>query len=146
MEEATQLKYYKAIWSWNKNTDKFLQKWVKGYTLNFPCGTSQIGDVRADKDKRVKPDIIADLRAPEAHFKKHEFDTLLCDPPFSMFNRFYWIPPLCDLAKKRILFSTPQIRLRLPKCWKLNHILLTEQKGCMTFRIFQVFDRMDGFL
>lgn len=140
------MKYYKAIWSWNKETDKFLKEWLIGYTLNFPCGASQIGDIRADKDKRVKPDIIADIRCPEAHFKPLQFDTVLCDPPYSMYNKFYWINPIADLAKKRVIFSTPQIRLRLSKCWKLKEILLTEQKECFVLRLFEVFDRVDKVL
>ena len=94
----------------------------------------------------MEPDIVADLRCPEAHFKPQQFDTLICDPPFSMFNRFYWIPPLVDLAKKRVLFSTPQIRLKLPRPWKLSNIFLTEQNNCLTFRIFQVFDNYNGTL
>ena len=143
-------KFYKPVWSWNTDTDSILRKWIKGHTLNFPCGMSKLGNVRADKDERVNPDIKADLRAPEAHFKPRQFDTLICDPPFKMFNKFYWILPLINLARQRVIFSTPQIHLHLPKPWKLTDIFLTTQPGCLTFRIFQVFDRdsasLDSFL
>ena len=52
---------YQSNWSWDHKTHYWLLKQIRGDTvLNFPCGMSMIG-YRADADKSVKPDVIADL-------------------------------------------------------------------------------------
>ncbi len=138
-------KEYQVNWSWNKDTERWLESMSKGRTLNFPCGMSQVGDVRADLDKKVNPDIIADLKDPYKTFKRHEFDTVICDAPFSMFNKHKWYIQLQDLAKKRVIFCTPLFAIRLGKGWK-KHYHITEQAGMFFIRIWQIFDRLDGFI
>ena len=138
-------KLYQANWSWNKNTDSLLNKLCKGRTLNFPCGMSMIGDVRADIDPKVNPDIVADLLKPYEHFKKLEFNTVLCDPPFSMFNEFKWILKIADLVQDRFILSTPPMVIHLsPKRWKKSYFV--SEQGNLFLRIFQVFDRANHFL
>jgi len=33
---------------WEKEVEDFVRERVKGYTLNVPCGTSKLGDIRLD--------------------------------------------------------------------------------------------------
>ena len=134
--------FFKAEWFWGKETDLWLKKLCIGRTLNFPCGMSQIGDVRADKDKSVKPDIIADIRAFEFTFKHGEFDTVICDPPFSFwaFNKVYsWLPNFALLAQKRLVFRCPLVCLRIPqKGWKREYYI-TVKNGTVTLGMFHIF-------
>lgn len=137
---------YQPNWSWNRHTERWLSSMCLGKTLNFPCGQSKIGDVRADIDKSVNPDIIADLKQPLKTFKRLEFDTVICDPPFSMYNKHKWYIQLQDLAKKRIIYATPMFRVYLPKgLWKKSYFI-TEQNGNFFIRLWQIFDRkIDSF-
>jgi len=131
---------YQVNWSWNKKTDKWLQKMCIGRTLNFPCGMSKVGDVRADLDPSVKPDVIADLLNPiKWPWKRLEFDTVVCDPPFSFYSKFKWIFRLRDLTKRRIILSTPAMDIRLGKQWK-REIWATSQCTIHTIlRLWQIF-------
>lgn len=141
-------RFFKAEWFWGIETDRWLRKIIIGKTLNFPCGLSQIGDIRADKDVYCKPDIIADVRAPEFHFKRGEFETVICDPPFSYwsFAKLYsWFPEVCHIANKRLIFRCPLIKLNLPKTkskWKREYYVVTYQKT-MTLNLFHVFTNMN---
>ncbi len=88
--------------------DKKLFKFCEGkFTLNFPCGMSPVGDIRADILPELKPDVICDLKHPP--FRAGSFDVVICDPPFSLFNRFRWLLPIKDLARSYFLLSTPKL-------------------------------------
>lgn len=134
---------YQPNWSWSKDFDLMISKWCIGRTLNFPCGMSNIGDVRADLDKTVKPDVIADLYKSKEYFKKREFDTVLCDPPYSFYSKRKWIAQLSDIAAKRLIFSTPTINIILPKrIWKKTYYII-ENNSPWFIRVIQVFDRLN---
>lgn len=131
---------YLAKWSWNQHTEKVIRSLCIGETLNFPCGASRIGNVRADIDPKVSPDIIADLRRPFEHFKKAQFDTVLCDPPFSFFGRLAWIMPLADLCRRRLILCTPLVDVKLSrKYWRKSYFITEE--GRIMLRVWQVFDK-----
>jgi hypothetical protein len=142
-------KLYRANWSWDSNTEKILRQELIGYSLNFPCGMSRLGNVRADLDPSVKPDVVADLLKPFEHFKRGQFETVLCDPDFAMYYRFGWISHLADLCTKRLIMCTPPIAVRLsPKYWRKSYFI-TEQSaghGGMFIRIWQVFDKNELWL
>jgi len=147
----TPRKFFKAEWFWGRETDIWLKNLLIGYTLNFPCGMSQIGDVRADKDSHCKPDIIADIRAPEVHFKKGEFETLLCDPPFSFWalHKIYsWFPDVLKLAKRRAIFRAPLVKLTPPKQWRKWHreYYIVVYGESMTLNMFHVFTNQNDSL
>lgn len=96
---------YRINWSWNKKTDFWLMRHCIGHTLNVCCGMSKAGHVRIDIDPTVEPDILCDVN--DLPYAKQSFDTVICDPPFSFYNRFKWIYRLADLAKYRLILSAP---------------------------------------
>jgi len=96
---------YQINWSWNKKTDFWLLRHCIGTTLHVCCGMSKIGDLRVDIDPMVKPDMICDVM--ELPFRAGSFETIICDPPFSLFNRFKWIYKLADMCTKRLIISAP---------------------------------------
>lgn len=122
----------------NVNT-QFIQKMSRGLTLNVCCGTDHSGNVRVDVDKRFLPDVIADLR--HLPFRDDVFDTVICDPPFQMFNKFAWKDELARVAKKRVILSAPNINIRMKSCWKRQ--LWFTDAGTPYLRLWHVFDRQD---
>ena len=131
------MKEYQVNWSWNKQTDVWLRTKVKGFTLNICCGKSKVGNVKADIDKSVKPDIVCDVK--HLPFRLLCFDTIVCDPPFSMYNRFKWMKHFNKYARKRVIMSSPLLKLLLSKAW-LRSYYITEQGGFF-LRFWTFFDR-----
>ena len=107
------LSVYQANWSWDTMTEEWLKGFVKGkYTLNFPCGTSKIGDVRADITPTVKPDVVCSF---ENHkFKPRSFDLVISDPPFRFKDIQRWGKIVSELTRSELLISTPHIMVDLP--------------------------------
>lgn len=104
---------YKINWSWDWQTEEWLKHFCIGKNvLNFPCGKSKIGTVRADIDPTVEPDIVCSM---ENHkFELHSFDLVISDPPFHFKNIQSWALQLARLTKKELLISTPHIMLKIP--------------------------------
>ena len=138
---------YQTNFSWNDGSEEWLKTFCIGRTLNFPCGVSKVGDIRADIDPQVKPDIVADFFDPFKTFKEGEFDTVICDPPYKVYvsgkNRFRWENDIGRLAKKRVMFSTPLVRLKIVGNWKKSYYI-NEQGGALFLRVWQIFDRVDS--
>jgi len=101
---------YRANWSWTKHTENWLRANSFGTILNFPCGMSKIG-FRVDLDRKTKPDMVADLY--NIPFKRHSFDTVISDPPFSFYGKgkkWFW-SKLADIARHRLILSSPLRRI-----------------------------------
>ena len=134
---------YQVNWSWNKDVDFILLNKFKDKTiLNFPCGKSRIG-IRADIDPTVDPEIIADLMNP--HFKPRSYDVVICDPPFSYFNKFKWLLKLSNIAKQYFVISTPCIFYSF-KGFSDPEIIATRQKGNLFLRFFFIYKRLNHAL
>jgi len=134
---------YQVNWSWKKDVDFILLKKFKDKTiLNFPCGKSRIG-VRADIDPNVEPQIIDDLMDP--HFKLYSYDVVICDPPFSYYNKFKWLLKLSNIAKEYFVISTPCIFYSF-KGFSDPEIIATRQKGNLFLRFFFIYKRLNQSL
>jgi len=110
LDATTGHETYRANWSWTKHTENWLRSNSIGRILNIPCGKSKIG-LRCDVDRKVKPDVIADLY--HLPFNKYSFDTVICDPPFSFYGKgkkWFWVK-LADIARHRLILSTPLRRI-----------------------------------
>ena len=132
------LQLHQTNWSFPTDIEMWIHKQAEGLTLNFSCGTSFTGDVRVDLDKTVRPHVIADLNHPP--FRDQSFDTVICDPPYSFYNRFKWVNPIANLARHKVLFSSPLVALRLQKdTWEKSwHVCET---NTMFVRLWQIFIR-----
>jgi len=134
------LKLYEPQWSWKNETEKWLIKKFEGKTiLNFPCGKSQIG-FRVDINQDFKPDLIADLKNPLKYFEAGSFDVVICDPPFSMFNRQGWYNNLARIAKEDFLISTPYMRAYI-RNFDLYKTYLSQQDANFYLRLWLHFKR-----
>lgn len=118
--------------------DKHLKEFTHGlFTLNFPCGKSTVGDVRVDILPELKPDVIADLKHPP--FRPGVFEVVICDPPFSIFNRFRWLLDLKDLTSKYFLLSTPKLSPRFKGFTR--KVIWTSVKDKLFFRPWILYTR-----
>jgi hypothetical protein len=103
----------------------FLRDMKIGFTLNICCGNDPTGDVKADIDRellrklkksRLKDNceyVCCDVKHPP--FRDNSFDTVICDPPFSIYNRLMWIIGLANLTRKRLILSSPPLDIKLDK-------------------------------
>jgi hypothetical protein len=134
---------YQVNWSWNKDIDFILLKKFKDKKiLNFPCGKSKIG-IRADIDPSVNPEIIADLMNPK--FKPLSYDVLICDPPFSYYQKFKWLLKLSNIAKEYLVICTPCIFYSF-KGFSDPEIIATRKKGNLFVRFFFIYKRLNHAL
>jgi hypothetical protein len=140
-----QLNEFRPKWDFDADPDHragkinraFLSSKTLGFTLNVCCGTDRTGDVLVDVDPKLHPHVLADVK--HLPFRNRAFETVICDPPFSMFNRFKWTGELLRLAQKRIILSTPAICLRFPNDWD-REVFFTDS-GRFFMRIWQVFTK-----
>lgn len=132
-----------------------IQRWLErelfvGETLNFPCGSSTVGDVRADVDEDLGPDVVADLWEALEVFGEQSFDTVYCDPPYKFFGSYeggYFPRDLWKIARKRLILQTPRCRVTLKQARKSWYVLEPKPGSPQTnVWLFQVFDRADESL
>jgi len=134
---------YKINWSWNRKTDFWLLRHCIGRTLNVCCGRSKIGDLRIDIDPSLEPDMIGDVM--DLPFRPGTFGTVICDPPFSLYNRFKWIYRLADLAERRLILSAPGGIFPRIKGFKAEY-MATIQRGNMFVRYWIIYTRKNHLL
>lgn len=122
-ESNLTLQLWEPKWKFPKQVEAWLFKYKNGrLTLHLPCGMSPFGDVRADIDEYVKPDIICDALHPP--FRPGAFQLVVSDPPWKLFNKFKWIHALADLASDEFLLNCPTFLYRL-KHFTMKIILVT---------------------
>jgi len=89
---------------WPEEVEEFLQTLFIGRTLHLCCGMSKLGDIRLDL-YASDVDVVED--AAHTHFLDHEFDTVLCDPPYN--GNFQWnhdlLREIGRLASQRFIFQ-----------------------------------------
>jgi hypothetical protein len=79
---------FRGSWRWPEDVERFVAEKLPddGETLHVPCGQSQLGDVRVDRDSRHHPDVVADMF--ELPFGPARFDAVVSDPPWKSVNYF----------------------------------------------------------
>jgi len=138
--------FFQPNWADNTETTRFVrQELLTGEVLNFPCGKSTLGDVRADIDPSVNPDVVADIQ--NNPFADRSFDTVYCDPPYSMhaFDKVKWAVELWDVARERMILQTTTEKYKFANAERT--VWIADRKGLSRcFQILQVFDRQNGKL
>jgi len=132
----------------SQGADAFLEEMAIGRTLNVCCGMSSVGDVRLDTDPKANRTEYGDLF--NLQYPPRSFDSVICDPPFSYFNKFKWVLRLSDLADKRFIISGPLMNICLPKKnWKRRLFYDSASRSPTTggrrlfLRLWWVFDRLN---
>jgi len=140
---------FESEWIDHPDIKELVRSKLTGNVLNLPCGLSEIGDVRADVDKSVSPDIVCDLTEPP--FEKQSFDTVYCDPPYSMFapgQRMSWAKELYSIARKRLIVQGMNTALHVgaPSDQELYCLKPKPGSSKRGIRVLQVFTRPDSTL
>lgn len=132
---------YRAEWADASDTAKWLRdELFVGETLVFPSGSFPYGDVHADLDDSLEPDIIADLRDPP--FGRDSFDTIYVDPPFGLWGSGGWLQDLWRASSERLICQTGLQKVTIPDHNPTFYVPRPVGPG-ISLKIFQVFDRKD---
>jgi len=138
-----------TTWIDGPDEKQLLSELTIGETLAFPCGDSNIGDCNVDRDPARWPDAVADLTAPP--FPPRSFDTVYCDPPYSMVGRTAsreWLKDVYELADQRLIVQAPGRALRVGAPAERDLYVMKPVPGNprRDLRLFHVFDRPEGRL
>ena len=132
-----------ANWIHPPSVERWLRRMSIGDTLNICCGKSKVGDIRIDLDPNAERNFIGDLFHPP--FRKFSFDTVICDPPYSYFNKWIWVFRISDLARKRFLIASPNISVNLSRYWKRT-FWFSDDHQHLWLRTYWCFDRKNEFI
>lgn len=143
--EESGLRYYRSNDKDHPDTARWLRRIQRGSTtLCFPSGTQTWGDLKADVDPEVRPDLFADLFNPP--FKSRSFDTVYCDPPYSFcaYDKVHgWLPEVWDITNLRLIVMMPAVEYNLPDSqYQLIHE--RNKTGTMHLPLYHIWDRQTG--
>lgn len=136
----TGYKKFEPAWTDSACVRKVVREELVGNVLVFPSGRSPLGDVTADVDVTVCPDVRADVTA--CPFKPRSFDTVYADPPYDLYhNSHEWIEDLWAVAREKLILQTPNARILLSGA-KKRYILIeptpgSAQRWVITLQIFE---------
>jgi hypothetical protein len=132
---------FKKAMVWEKDISDFVRSRMLGYTLNIPCGDSEIGDVRIDVQERPTSTKQGDMR--EIPYPNETFDTVISDPPWKLdyYNR--WKPFLeCVRVTKvggRIIYNATWIPAS--KQVDLEELWIRQSSSFANVSVLSVFKR-----
>jgi len=120
-----------------------------GTVLSIPSGETPIGDTGVDIDPDRNVDIVADVRNPP--FQENSFDTVYCDPPYSMFDfgkSTKWVQDLYAIAQERLIIQGPNKALYPGGPANESLYCLKPKPGSTKhwIRVLHVFDHPDSSL
>ena len=103
---------FKTSMIWEPEISEFVKSRMKGYTLNAPCGSSTLGDVRVDTEPTNPATYFGDFLS----FMPGEqsiFDTVISDPPWKVqyYHRPRWFFKAVELCKTggTITYNAPWV-------------------------------------
>ena len=79
---------FRESFIWEKEIEDFVKEHIKGYTLNVPCGSSKLGDIRLDIDSNLSMRKAYDFFKDEIPYPHNTFDTVISDPPWKVGHYF----------------------------------------------------------
>lgn len=118
----------------------YLEYWINDFTvdgslLNHCCGSSELGQVRADIDPNSNRTIHGDLFKSLADFKPNSFDYVYCDPPFEIYNtgknRFRWQFDLFKICRIALITRRPKVTVNMPSKWH-DYIIAEDSRPSFT--------------
>lgn len=137
--------FYKAEWRDGKDVDRWVRDMALGELVNWPCGESPVGDIRADIDPSVAPDVFADLRSPP--FEERSIETLYADIPYSMAaydDILQWLPDVWACVDRRLILNSTPVMVSLDGAQL--QIYHEHRPGTPHLPTFHVWTRQDGRL
>ena len=138
-----QLEFRKAF-VWEKEVEEFVKSEMKGYTLNVPCGKSQLGDERLDIDENLSMRKAYDMFKNKLPFPNNVFDTVISDPPWAMGHYlrprlFFELVRVCKIGGMIIYNAT---WLPTSKFTVLKKTLIRQSGNFSNCSILSVFEKI----
>jgi len=140
---------FESEWVDHADIRDLVREKAVGEVLNLPCGQSPIGDMKADVEPSVNPDVVCDMKDPP--FEPQSFDTVYCDPPYDVFtpgNRMSWFGDLYDLARDRLIIQGPNTAIHVGGPTEEELYCLKPKPGSSKrgIRVLQIIKRPDNTL
>lgn len=131
-------------WVWGNDVTELIKKYIKGYSLNVPCGMSKLGDVRVDIDPNLNPDIVADMN--DLPFENETFDTIISDPLWKLnfFKRmipFFECVRVCKVGGVIIYNAT---WIPTSKAVKLKEVIVRQENSFTNSSIISIFEKVNN--
>ena len=79
---------FRPAFLWEEEVEDFVREKIKGYSLNVPCGKSELGDIRLDLDENLSMRGAYDFFKDKLDFPDNTFDTIISDPPWKIGHYF----------------------------------------------------------
>ncbi len=135
---------FREAFIWEKEIEDFVKERVQGYSLNVPCGTSKIGDVRLDVDSNLSMREVFDFFKDNLPFGKNTFDTVISDPPWKMGHHFRpkLFFSLVDVCKVGGIIIYNATWIPTSKLVKLNEIWVRQSSQFSNVSIISVFEKI----
>lgn len=88
---------FKKSMVWEKEIEDFIKERTVGYSLNCPCGESNIGTVRIDIVKKPNVTQVADMY--QIPFDRNTFDTVISDPVWKIKSYFHRMKAFFEIVR-----------------------------------------------
>ena len=129
---------------WEKEVEDFVKERIKGYTLNVPCGTSQLGDIRLDLDPKLSMRGAYDFFKDKLDFPKNTFDCVISDPPWKVSHYFrpklfFSLVDVCKVGGTIIYNAT---WIPTSKLVKLKEVWIRQSSQFSNVSIISVFEKI----
>ena len=135
---------FREAFLWEKEIDDFVKERMKGYTLNVPCGKSQLGDIRLDLDPNLSMRGAYDFFKDELNYPDNTFDTIISDPPWKIGH--YFRPKLffklVDKCKVGGIIIYNATWIPTSKYVKLKEVYIRQSSDFSNVSIISVFEKI----
>lgn len=132
---------------WEQEIEDFVKERMKGYTLNVPCGTSKLGDVRLDADTKMSMREAYNFFKDKIPYPKNTFDTVISDPPWHVGH--YFRPKLffslVDVCKVGGIIIYNATWIPTSKYVKLKEAYIRQSSQFSNVSILSVFEKVEDY-
>ena len=138
---------FRPAFMWEDEIEDFVKERMKGYTLNVPCGTSKLGDIRLDVDPKMSMREAFNFFKDKIPYPKNTFDTVISDPPWHIGHYFrpklfFSLVDVCKVGGTIIYNAT---WIPTSKCVKLKETYIRQSSQFSNVSILSVFEKIsDG--
>lgn len=132
---------FRDAFTWEKEIEDFIKQKTVGYSLNVPCGKSQVGDIRLDIDPNLSMRDAYNMFNNKLPYPPNTFDTVISDPPWKIGHYFrprlfFELVRVCKLGGQIIYNAT---WIPTSKCTILTETHIRQSSQFSNVSIISVF-------
>ena len=134
---------FRPAFVWEQEIEDFVKERMRGYSLNIPCGTSTLGDIRLDLDPNMSQREAFDFFKDKIPFPNNTFDTVISDPPWHVGHyfrpkMFFSLVDVCKVGGTIIYNAT---WIPTSKYVKLKELYIRQSSQFSNVSIISVFEK-----